>query len=231
MGKEKRLRKELTTRHLLFFGPPGAGKGTQATMLSARVGVPHISTGEILRSAAAQGTPLGKRAKEIIDAGHLVPDDIMVELVRDVLRKPEARGGFILDGFPRTLPQAEALTALLAELHVNSFAVVVLDVDEEELVHRLSNRLVCERDGRVYSVGRSGVNRGSPCPDCGGQLVQRDDDREETVRRRLKVYLQTTAPVLAYYEQLGVLVHVDGRGTAETVHWEITQKLSEEVEG
>lgn len=220
------MTEDLTTKHLLFFGPPGVGKGTQAKMLSVRAGIPHISTGDILRSAVAEGTPLGKRAKEIIDAGHLVPDDIMIELVRDVLRKPEAKDGFILDGFPRTLPQAEALTVLLADIHINSFAVVELDVDEEELVRRLGNRLVCESDGRIYSMEMGGVDRGSPCPDCGGRLVQREDDREETVRRRLRVYHQATAPVLEYYQSLGVLVHVDGKGTAETVQGEITQRLS-----
>ncbi|MGB2958294.1 MAG: adenylate kinase [Bacteroidota bacterium] len=222
------MTEELTTRHILFFGPPGVGKGTQAKMLSARVGVPHISTGDILRSAVAEGTPLGSRAKEIIDAGHLVPDDIMVELVRDVLWKPEAKSGFILDGFPRTLPQAKALTALLADLHINGFVVVELDVDEEELIRRLGNRLVCENDGRIYSMETGGVDGGSPCPDCGGRLVQREDDREETVRKRLRVYHQATAPVLEYYQSLGVLVHVDGRGTAETVHGEITRRLSGE---
>lgn len=223
------MTEELTTRHILFFGPPGVGKGTQAKMLSARVGVPHISTGDILRSAVAEGTPLGSRAKEIIDAGHLVPDDIMVELVRDVLWKPEAKSGFILDGFPRTLPQAKALTALLADLHINGFVVVELDVDEEELIRRLGNRLVCENDGRIYSMETGGVDGGSPCPDCGGRLVQREDDREETVRKRLRVYHQATAPVLEYYQSLGVLVRVDGRGTAETVHGEITRRLSGEA--
>ena len=199
-------------------------------MLSGRTGIPHISTGDILRSAVAEGTTLGRRAKEIIDAGHLVPDDIMVELVSGVLRAPEARGGFILDGFPRTLPQAKALTSLLGELRINRFAVVELELDEEDLVRRLGSRLVCEKDGKIYSVEVDGLHEGSVCPDCGGELVQREDDKEETVRRRLEVYREMTAPVLGYYESLGVLVHVDGRGTAEAVHQEIMQKLSRRAE-
>jgi adenylate kinase len=222
---------ELKTRRLLFFGPPGVGKGTQAKMLSVRVGIPHISTGDMLRSAVAEGSTLGKKVKQIIDAGHLVPDDIMVELVRDVIQRSETRGGFILDGFPRTLAQAEALTAIFAEYHIDGVAVVELDVAEEELIRRLGSRLVCEKDGRIYSVGVNGVDRGSPCPDCGGRLFQRDDDREETVRKRLGVYRQATAPVLEYYEALGILVHIDGGGTAETVHGEIMQKLSSRAAG
>jgi adenylate kinase len=216
--------------YLLFFGPPGAGKGTQARMLSRQLGIPHISTGDVLRAAVAAGTPLGKEAKEIIDAGHLVPDDIMVGLVRDALRSPEAAPGFILDGFPRTVPQAENLTRLFAELEIGSYAVIVLDVDQEELVRRLSNRLVCEKDGTVYSIGVDGVGWGSACPDCGGRLVQRDDDKEETVRHRLKVYQETTAPVVQYYESHGVLCSVDGSGTVESVQDQIVQKISQKAD-
>ena len=218
------------TPYLLFFGPPGAGKGTQARLLSRQLGIPHISTGDILRAAVAEGTPLGKKAKEIIDAGHLVPDEIMVGLVRDALQSPEAAPGFILDGFPRTVPQAEALTQLFAELELARYAVIVLDVDQEELVRRLTNRLVCEKDGTIYSIGVDGVDWGSACPDCGGRLVQRDDDKEETVRQRLKVYQETTAPVVQYYESLGVLCSVDGSGTAESVQHRIVQKISQQAD-
>jgi len=211
---------------LILFGPPGVGKGTQAKLLAQEYNIPHISTGDMLRAAAAKGTELGKKAKAIMDAGQLVPDDIMIGIVREVLSSPEARKGFILDGFPRTLEQAKALTKIFAELGIDTYTVINFEVDDEEIIRRLNNRLVCKKTGRIYNVEIDGVDRNSPCPDCGGSLIQRDDDKEETVRKRLKVYHSTTAPVLNYYEESGLVVNVDGTGSIDVVNREIKLMLA-----
>lgn len=213
---------------LIFFGPPGVGKGTQAKIIAKRFNIPHISTGDMLRTAVAKGTELGRKAKEIIDAGQLVPDDIMVGIVREALAAPETAGGFILDGFPRTVPQAQALSKIFSELRIGRYRVVEFDADREELVRRLSQRVVCRTDGKIYTMATDGVVPGMPCPDCGGELYQRDDDKEETVRRRLTVYEQQTAPVLDYYKKLKVALYVDGSGSVVEVSRQITMMLSEE---
>jgi len=210
---------------ILLFGPPGVGKGTQAKLLSQEFGVPHISTGDMLRASVADGTKLGKKAKVIMDKGQLVPDDIMVGIVRDVLGSPSVDKGFILDGFPRTIEQAKALTNILNNLHISDYSVVNLDVDDEVIVRRLTKRLVCLNDGKIYSSEIDGVTAGGPCPACGGQLVLRDDDKEETVRNRLSVYHSTTAPVLRYYQSQGRVMSVDGSGEIGEVY----QKIKEMV--
>jgi adenylate kinase len=214
---------------VLLFGPPGVGKGTQAKMLSEELGVPHISTGDILRTAAAEGTDLGKKAKAVMDNGNLVPDDIMIGIVRDVLASARAAGGFILDGFPRTLPQAKALSRIFEDLKIRDFKVVDISADDEKIIHRLSNRFVCPKDGHIFNAETDGLARGVPCPFCGTPLSQRDDDREETVRERLKVYHTTTAPILQYYKASGVVFSVDGTGSIDGVNREIKLMLQESL--
>jgi adenylate kinase len=206
---------------VLLFGPPGVGKGTQAKLLSQEFGVPHISTGDMLRASVAEGTELGKKAKAIMDAGQLVPDEIMVGIVRDILGSPRVNKGFILDGFPRTIEQARALTTIFNKLHISDYRVVNLHVDDDVIVRRLAKRLVCVEDGKIYSSETDGVAAGSPCPACGGRLVLREDDKEDTVRKRLAVYRSATAPVLEYYQSQGRVVSVDGSGNINQVHQEI----------
>jgi adenylate kinase len=206
---------------LILFGPPGVGKGTQAKLLSQDYNIPHISTGDMLRAAAARGSILGTKAKAIMDAGQLVPDDIMIGIVREVLSSAETRKGFILDGYPRTLEQAKALTKIFSDLGIEEYTVINFEVDDDEVIRRLNNRLVCKNTGKIYSTEADGVSISTPCPDCGGPLIQRDDDKGETVRKRLKVYHVTTAPVLNYYEEGGLVVNVDGTGSIDVVHREI----------
>ena len=206
---------------LILIGPPGVGKGTQAKLLAEEFGIPHVSTGDLLRAAVAAGTTLGKKAKVIMDAGQLVPDEIMIGIMREVLASPRASKGFILDGFPRTVEQAKALTKMLTELRMTDYKVVKLETDDEEIIRRLSHRLVCRNDGRIFNVESDGVTVDTPCPGCGGKLYQRDDDKEETVRKRLAVYHTATAPVLNYYNEVGLVVSVDGTNPIDLVNREI----------
>lgn len=206
---------------LILFGPPGVGKGTQAKLLSEEFGVTHISTGDMLRSAVAAGTALGKQAKALMDTGQLVPDDLMIAIMRDVLRGPSVRKGFILDGFPRTLEQAKALSVLFGELGITEYRVVVFEVDDEEIIRRLSKRLVCPKDGKIFNTEIDGMDGSSSCPACGSPLVTRNDDGAETVRNRLRVYHGTTEPVLQYYRRIGPLYTVDGTGSIDIVNREI----------
>jgi adenylate kinase len=203
---------------LILFGPPGVGKGTQAKLLSAKLLIPQISTGDMLREAVAAGTELGKKAKEIINAGQLVSDDIMVGIIRDVLRSPKCKNGFILDGFPRTVPQAEALTKLLGELQIGIDSVINMEIDNEEVVHRLSKRLTCKGCGTIYNLEIDMLADQTKCPKCGGELYQRDDDKPETIRKRLSVYSQSTAPVKAYYQKSAMLKNVNAGGSIEDVN-------------
>jgi adenylate kinase len=210
---------------LIIFGSPGVGKGTQAKLLAEKLKIPHISTGDILRDAFARGSELGKKAKAVMDAGQLVPDGIMVGLVREALISPKAKAGFILDGFPRTLPQAEALTKLLAELKVTINEVINIEVNEEEIVRRLSMRLSCKNCGRIYNIQLDMLADTKECINCGGPLFQRDDDKEETVRKRPQVYRQATAPVKNYYKRQGILKEFDGDGDPEYINNEILASL------
>jgi adenylate kinase len=203
------------------------GKGTQAKLLAEEFGILHVSTGDMLRAAAAAGTPLGTQAKALIDAGILVPDEIMIGLVREVLTSPAASGGFILDGFPRTLPQARALSRMFQDLGIQDVRVIEFVADDEEIIHRLSLRVVCPRDGRIFSAEADAVRAGEPCPECGTPLVQRADDREATVRERLKVYHATTAPVIHFYRETGMVLSVDGTGSIDMVNREIKLLLKD----
>lgn len=195
---------------IVFLGAPGAGKGTQARLLSEKFGIPQISTGDILRAAVKAGTPLGQKAKGYMDAGNLVPDDLMVDLIRDRLAQPDAKAGFILDGFPRTAPQAEALDAMLAEIQQPLQLAVDVEVPEAELVARLTGRRVCRECGASYHVQFNPSKAGEKCELDSGELYQRADDSADTVLNRLKVYHAQTAPITAYYERAGILRRLDG---------------------
>ncbi len=202
---------------LILLGPPGSGKGTHAGWLSEKFGIPAISTGDILRAAVAAGTELGRKAKSYMDGGQLVPDEVMIGLIEERLRESDCAPGFLLDGFPRTVPQAEALDDLLRKLGWSLDAVLELDVDEEEIVRRLTSRRVCSRCGRIFNLVYDPPPADGRCPECGGEVIQRSDDREETVRNRLRVYHQQTAPLVEFYRDRGLLVSVDGNGSIEQV--------------
>lgn len=212
---------------IILLGPPGVGKGTQAKLLSRDLAVPHISTGDLLRGAAAAGTKIGLEAKSIMDAGRLVPDEVMVGIVREALSDATAAHGFILDGFPRTLPQARSLEGIFAGLGIMAYRVVNLEVEDEEIVQRLGNRIICRNDGKIFNAGLDGVTLSSPCPACGGPLFQRADDQAETVRERLRVYHRTTQPLIDFYDQKGILLTVDGMNSIDVVNREIRLLLTD----
>ena len=197
---------------MAFLGPPGAGKGTQARRLAARWGVPAIATGDMLREAVAAGSPLGREAKGYMDQGALVPDDVIIRMMGERLGRADARPGFILDGFPRTIAQAEALAKLLKDLGQTLDTVVYFDVSEPELLRRLTGRRVCRKCGHTYHLVSNPPKRAGICDACGGELYQRDDDSEATVRNRLQVYQRQTAPLLDYYRQRNTLTTVAGEG-------------------
>lgn len=214
---------------LIMFGPPGVGKGTQAKLLSQKLNIPHISTGDILRESATSGSLLGKKAKEVMDSGQLVPDDIMIGIIEQVLTSPKCKDGFILDGYPRNLAQAAALSKLLNELKVGIDRVINIKLKEEEIVRRLSMRLSCTKCGRIYNIQFDMLADTKECIDCGGALYQRDDDMEETVRKRLKIYNEVTAPVKKYYEKIWLMSEFDGDGDPEMINKEILSSLQANV--
>lgn len=211
---------------LILLGPPGAGKGTQAKMLADRFGIPQISTGDILRAAVKEGTPMGVKAKAFMDAGGLVPDEVVVGIVRERLQKSDCAGGFILDGFPRTVAQADALKENLCQLGKALDSVISLEVDVEALVERLTGRRTCRQCGRGYHVKFDPPKVSDVCDACGGSLFQRDDDREETIRKRLDVYHAQTAPLADYYRVGGLLASIDGMGEIDSVQQQILSALS-----
>ncbi|GGK55168.1 adenylate kinase [Planomonospora parontospora subsp. parontospora] len=201
---------------LVLVGPPGAGKGTQAQFIASNLSIPKISTGDIFRANVSGGTELGKLAKEYMDRGDLVPDEVTIAMVRDRLSEDDARDGFLLDGFPRNVPQAEILKKMLAEFGVALDVVLELVVDEEEVVRRLAGRRTCGQCGRIWHVDFDD-KKDDICDACGGSLYQRDDDKEETVRRRLEVYQEQTAPLVSFYADEKILVGVDAAGPVEEV--------------
>lgn len=201
----------------VFLGPPGAGKGTQAKGEAEEKGLLYIATGDQLRAAVKAGTEMGLEAKKYMDRGELVPDDIIIGIVRDLLASDTDSQGVIFDGFPRTTPQAEALDALLTERQEELDAVIYFDVPDDAIVARLSGRRVCRGCGATYHVDHLKPEVEGQCDQCGGELYQRDDDKPETVLNRLRVYKDQTADLLGYYEQQGLLVRIDGDQTIERV--------------
>ncbi|MQA83219.1 MAG: adenylate kinase [Streptosporangiales bacterium] len=202
---------------IVLVGPPGAGKGTQAQFLSSHLSIPKISTGDIFRDNVKRSTALGRRAKQYMDRGDLVPDEITIAMVRDRLSEDDAQEGFLLDGFPRNVPQAEVLKKMLDEMDARLDVVLELVVDDDEVVRRLSGRRTCRVCGRVWHVLFDPPGREGDCDDCGGELFQRDDDREETIRHRLEVYQEQTTPLISFYADEGILMGVDATGPVENV--------------
>lgn len=213
---------------LILLGPPGAGKGTQAQRLAERLGIPQVSTGDILRAAVAAGTPLGREAKATMDRGALVPDGVVIGIIRERLKAPDCARGYILDGFPRTVAQAEALDETLGGMGTPLTAVLSLTVDPEELVRRLAGRRSCGSCGAAYHLETAPPRSPGRCDRCGGELFQREDDREETIRKRLAVYRDQTAPLVEYYRGRGLLKEVDGRGEIADVFARICRLLGAE---
>jgi adenylate kinase len=211
--------------NLILLGAPGAGKGTQAEMIVAEYGIPQISTGDMLRDAVAKGTELGKKAKEYMDKGELVPDEVVIGIVKERLAQPDCDNGFILDGFPRTIKQAEALDEILKELNKSIDAVINVAVPEEEIVKRIVNRRTCRNCKAVYHLIYNPPKEENKCDKCGGELYQRDDDKEETVKERLRVYRSQTEPLIDYYSKKGLVYNVDGTKPIEGVFEEIKEIL------
>jgi adenylate kinase len=207
--------------NLLLYGAPGSGKGTQANMLRTRFGIPHIATGDMLRAEIQSGTPLGRKAQPILAAGQYVPDDIMIGMIRNRLRDPDSSGGFIIDGFPRTVPQAEALDVLMRELQRHLDRVLYLKVETAELLERLSGRLVCPTCQRTYPPGTVACAADSTA------LVQREDDKTEAVRPRIEIYLSKTVPVLEHYRGAGIVSEIDGRGTIDQITGRVLNAIGE----
>jgi adenylate kinase len=211
--------------NLVLLGPPGAGKGTQASRIVAEYGIPHVSTGDILRAALKNQTPLGLEAKKFMDAGELVPDSVVIGIVKDRLQEPDTAKGFLMDGFPRTIPQAEALDVALDALDRGISKVVVILVDEEDLVKRLTGRRICRSCQAPFHVMFTKPQVEGVCDRCGGELYQRDDDSEATVRNRLEVYRKQTEPLIDYYDRAGVVARIDGAQTPEKVYEDIRMAL------
>jgi len=210
---------------LILLGPPGAGKGTQAKLLVDRLEIPQVSTGDMLRAAVKDGTPLGREAKAYMDRGALVPDGVIIGLVRERLQQPDCARGYILDGFPRTVAQAEALGSTLEALRASLDHVLSLEVPPEDLVLRIAGRRTCRNCGAMYHVRFSPSKVEGRCDACGGPTYQRDDDREETVRRRLQVYTEQTAPLVSFYEARGLLRRVSGTGEIAEIFQRMTAAL------
>jgi adenylate kinase len=202
---------------LVLVGPPGAGKGTQAQFIAAQFAIPKISTGDIFRANVSQGTELGIAAMKFMDAGDLVPDEVTNAMVADRLAEEDAADGFLLDGFPRNVPQAETLDYMLAELYANLNVVLELVVDDEEVIRRLSGRRTCRSCGHIWHVDFDPPTREGICDHCEGELFQRDDDKPDTVRHRLEVYAEQTAPLVAFYAEKGILVGIDATGPVDDV--------------
>jgi len=207
--------------NLILLGPPGVGKGTQAKLLIDRFGIPQISTGDILRAAVKELTPMGVKAKGFMDSGALVPDAVVIGIVEERLAQDDCQKGFILDGFPRTVPQADALNQVLTGMGRSIDHVISLSVDKGELLKRLTGRRACSKCGAGYHVEFAPPKAAGVCDACSGELIQREDDKETTILHRLAVYGEQTAPLIAYYAESGLLRSVDGLGTVEGIQAEI----------
>jgi len=214
---------------VIFLGAPGAGKGTQARRLAGGWAVPQVATGDMLREAVAEGTPLGREAKRFMDSGALVPDEVVIGLVDERLARPDAASGYVLDGFPRTVAQAEALDALLRRRGQDLDRVIFFDVSRDELLRRLTGRRICRQCGTAFHLVSAPPRVAGRCDQCGGELYQRPDDAEATVAHRLDVYQKQTAPLLDYYRDRGLLVRVEGEGPVERVAESIQRAVRAEA--
>ena len=208
---------EALKRAVIFLGPPGAGKGTQAKRLAQRYGVPHLSTGDMFRDHVSRGTELGRLAEPIMERGELVSDEIVLGMVEERVSRPDCANGFVFDGFPRTLAQAEKLDLILERLHFGHPLVIHFLVDQDALLRRLTGRRTCSVGGEIYNIYEHPPKVDGRCDNDGGELVQRPDDRPEVIRERLAAYERQTKPLVDYYRQRGVLVEVDGAANMETV--------------
>ncbi len=215
--------------NIVLLGPPGAGKGTHAAGISEKYGIPHISTGDIFRENIKSGTDLGKRAKAYMDRGELVPDELVCDIAFDRLSRDDCEKGFLLDGFPRTVNQAERLDAFLENNGRKLDAVIDLEVDEEELIRRLTGRRICRNCQASYHIINMPPKREGVCDICGGELYQRDDDTEETARNRIRVYNEQTLPLTGYYRRSGRRVGIDGSGGVDKVFADIVGALGEQL--
>ena len=213
--------------NIVLLGPPGAGKGTQAELIVKKYGIPQISTGDIFRANIKNGTELGKKAKEYMDKGELVPDDLVVDLVKDRLEQDDCKNGFMLDGFPRTVFQAEELTKIMEAKSLSINYVLNIDVAPEKLIDRIAGRRVCKSCGATYNVNTKPTAKEGVCDACGGEVYQRADDNRETVENRINVYFAQTAPLIEYYEKAGVLATVNGDQAMDNVFSDITKVLGE----
>ena len=211
---------------IVMLGAPGAGKGTQAKKLIEDYGIPQISTGDILRANIAQGTPLGKEAKGYMDRGELVPDKVVLGLVEDRLKQPDCKKGFILDGFPRNTKQAEALDGMLQGNGIPLQLAISVDVPFDDLMKRLTGRRTCRKCGQMYNVYFTASKKEGVCDKDGGELFQRDDDKEETIKKRLQVYESQTAPLMDYYSKKGIVRKINGTGAISDIYSKITTELS-----
>ncbi|MZQ74852.1 MAG: adenylate kinase [Peptoclostridium sp.] len=214
---------------LVLLGPPGAGKGTQALSIVQKYDIPHISTGDIFRKNIKEGTELGRQAKDYMDKGLLVPDELVVEIVKSRLMEDDCKAGFLLDGFPRTVNQADELDKVLGEMNMNLDKVVNIEVDKSILIGRAVGRRMCRNCGAAYHIEFNPSKEADKCDHCGGELYQRDDDNEETVTKRIEVYLDQTTPLVEYYTQKGILVNIDGQQSIGKVLEDIVKALGSEA--
>ena len=212
---------------IVLLGPPGAGKGTQAEILVKKLLVPHISTGDMFRAAISNGTELGKEAKSYMDKGQLVPDEVTVGIIRDRIAQSDCKEGFLLDGFPRTIAQAAALDDLMRDLSTSLDAVLNISVPLDRLIDRLTGRRMCRKCGTIYHLLYNAPEVENVCDACGGELYQRDDDKEETVKSRLSVYEKQTAPLIEYYEKQGILHTINGDQPINAVMVELGKALGQ----
>ena len=210
---------------LILLGAPGSGKGTQAKMLVGKYSIPQISTGDLLRAAVAQGSELGKKAKAIIDAGEFVSDDIVLGMIDERLQEDDTQHGFILDGFPRNLAQGEALHTLLDNSGSSIDAAIYINIENDKLVERLTERVTCERCGQMYNLVSSPPKTADHCNQCDGKLVHREDDKEETIRNRLSVYDEKTTPLISYYKNQNKVFTFDGTQNIDDIHKAICGQL------
>ena len=211
---------------IILLGPPGAGKGTQAKMMVEKWNIPQVSTGDILRAAVREGTQLGIEAKSYMDEGELVPDSVVIGIIEERIKEPDAKNGFILDGFPRTIAQAQALDTILEENGRKIDRVISIEVDDEELVTRLTGRRMCKGCGESFHVVFNPPASEKQCDSCGGELYQRDDDKEETIRQRLRVYHDQTSPLIVYYGKRGSLKKIEGTGDISGIFSQIVNCLA-----